>query len=80
MASHGELCDTGVLGAIHLQATFSGAIHERRGTLERRLHTRHGRLVCDLLSLRVLRIATITLAASRTSATLHARSDLYDVL
>ena len=41
-------------------------------------------LWCDLLLLRVLRIATITLAASRYrylySATLHARSDLYDVL
>jgi hypothetical protein len=87
-----ELCDTVVLGAIQLQAAFSevvagaSSIHTERTRQRDGAHLSKGctrgtvGLWCDLLLLRVLRIATITLAASRYSATLHARSDLYDVL
>ena len=86
-----ELRDTAVLGATQLQAAFSEVVagassvqsapNERDGAHLSKGCTRGTvGLWCDLLSLRVLRIATITLAASRYSATLHARSDLYDVL
>jgi len=84
-----ELCDTVVLGAIQLQAAFSevvagaSSIHTERTRQRDGAHLSKGctrgtvGLWCDLLLLRVLRIATITLAASRYSGTLHAR--LFDL-
>jgi hypothetical protein len=84
-----ELCDTFVMGAVQLQATFSVVAFGRssiKGRCERNA-TRRGKgctrgttgLWCVSPLLRVLRFTTIAVALAQ-SVTLDALSDLYDVL
>jgi hypothetical protein len=80
-----ELCDTVMMGAVQLQATFSvvclstlvsiqrGSNATRRGTLEQRLHTRYDRFaVC------VTVIACLALHHHRRAA--HSEHNLHSTL
>ena len=86
-----ELCDTVVMGASQLQATFS-VVAAGRSSIKDSVRTQHDGahlskgctrgttgVWCVLSSLRVLRFTTIAVALAQ-SVTLDALSDLYDVL
>ena len=82
-----ELCDTVVMGAVQLQATFSvkapGASSIQRarttGALEQRLHTRYGRIAVCIAIIACHALHHHRRAAAR-SVSLDALCDLYDVL
>ena len=85
-----ELCDTVVMGAVQLQATFS-VVAAWRSSIKDSVRTQHDGAHLSksctrgttgvwwvLPSLRVLRFTTIAVALAQ-SVTLDALSDLYDV-
>jgi hypothetical protein len=83
-----ELCDTVVMGAVQLQATFSvkapgriESIQRARtmGALEQRLHTRYGRIAVCIAIIACHAFHHHRRAAAR-SISLDALCDLYDAL